>query len=88
MADPVRPDLMPTDGDDPAGRGTDKWEALTNTERQVVELVGDGLTNAEIAAERFVSVRTVESHVSHILAKLRIPSRRQLAREAARRHGQ
>lgn len=62
-----------------------QWETLTKTEREVVRLVGEGLTNSEIAAQRFVSVRTVESHIRNILAKLGIPSRRQLAREATRR---
>jgi DNA-binding CsgD family transcriptional regulator len=59
-------------------------DALTRTEREVLTLVGEGLTNAEIAVRRFVSVRTVETHVRHILVKLGIPSRRQLAREVAR----
>ena len=62
--------------------GAEGGETLTRTEREVARLVGEGLTNREIAEERFVSVRTVETHVSHILDKLGIPSRRQLAREA------
>lgn len=73
---------------DSGRQGPGGWESLTKTEREVVTLVGEGLTNAEIAVQRFVSVRTVETHVRHILAKLGIPSRRQLAREAARSRGQ
>lgn len=49
---------------------TSGWAALTSTERQVADLVHPGLTNPEIAAHLFVSPRTVQSHVSHILAKL------------------
>lgn len=63
------------------------WESLTTTEREVVMLVGEGLTNREIAERRFVSVRTVETHVRHIVAKLGVPNRRQLAWEVARSRG-
>ena len=60
----------------PATRG---WAALTPTERQVADLVHQGLTNPEIAARLFVSPRTVQSHVSHILAKLDLRSRVEIA---------
>jgi DNA-binding NarL/FixJ family response regulator len=47
-------------------------------------LVVEGCSNSEIAARLFVSVRTVESHVSSLLAKLDVRTRAQLtAREAA-----
>jgi DNA-binding CsgD family transcriptional regulator len=68
-------------------QGRDGWPNLTKTERIVAKLVGEGLTNAEIAAQQFVSVRTVETHVRHILGKLGFPSRRHLAREAAHSRG-
>ncbi|MFE4963141.1 ATP-binding protein [Streptomyces sp. NPDC056660] len=55
------------------------WQALTGTERRVAELVGQGLTNPEIAGRLLLSRRTVETHVSHILTKLRIRSRREVA---------
>src|SRR5581483_1407090 len=54
--------------------------ALTPAERRVAELAADGLSNKEIAAALFVSVYTVEAHLSHCYAKLGIRSRAQLAR--------
>ncbi len=67
------------------GRPSVGWESLTETERQVVALLAEGMTNAEIAARLFISRRTVETHVSHVLGKLGLSSRVQLAAEAARR---
>lgn len=61
------------------------WESLTPTENKVVELVVRGLSNPQIAEELYLSPRTVGTHVSHILAKLSLSSRTDLAREAARR---
>ncbi|GLW30369.1 ATP-binding protein [Actinoplanes regularis] len=49
-------------------------------EAEVLTLVGRHLSNAEIAAALFISVRTVESHVSALLRKLDLPDRRALAR--------
>ncbi len=58
--------------------------SLSQAERAVVRLVGQGLTNKEIAQQLFVSHRTIESHVSHALAKLSLTSRVQLAGLVAR----
>lgn len=63
------------------------WAALTDAEMQVVELVAERLSNPEIAERLFVSRRTVETHVSHALAKLGFASRRQLVAAAADRDG-
>lgn len=49
----------------------------------MLALLAEHLTNAEIAARLFISVRTVESHVSSLLRKLQLPDRRALARQAA-----
>ncbi|NQU37614.1 MAG: AAA family ATPase [Actinobacteria bacterium] len=52
---------------------------LTGRESEVARLVLDDLTNQQIAETLYLSVRTVESHVSHILTKLRLSSRKQLS---------
>ena len=57
----------------------DGWDALTATERRIADLVREGLTNREIAARLFVSPRTVQSHVSHILEKTGLRSRVEVA---------
>ncbi len=52
---------------------------LTRRERQVAELIAEGLSNKEIAATLVISQRTAESHVEHILTKLNVTSRTQVA---------
>jgi DNA-binding CsgD family transcriptional regulator len=54
--------------------------ALTPTEERVAGLAAEGLSNKEIAANLFVTVHTVEVHLSHVYAKLGVRSRGQLAR--------
>jgi len=51
------------------------WQSLTSTETQVAQLLAEGRSNPDIATQLFISRRTVESHVSHILAKLQLTSR-------------
>ena len=60
------------------------WASLTPTERAVVGLVSEGLANKAIAARLFISLRTVESHLTHVYAKLGLSLRVQLAQVAAR----
>ncbi|MBS2533650.1 AAA family ATPase [Catenulispora sp. NF23] len=55
------------------------WAALTETETRVADLVRSGWSNPEIAKRLLLSRRTVETHVSHILAKLQAGSRREIA---------
>lgn len=55
-------------------------DELTETEAQVARLVAGGRTNAEVAAELFVSVRTVESNLTRLYRKLGVRSRTELAR--------
>lgn len=59
------------------------WESLTATEREVVRLAAQGLTNPQIGEQLFVSRRTVQSHLRHVFAKLGISSRVELAAAAA-----
>lgn len=58
---------------------------LTPSERRVVELAADGLSNKEIARTLVVTVNTVEAHLSHAYAKLGVRSRTQLARRLSER---
>ena len=60
-------------------------EQLTSREREVLRLIAQGYTYKEIAKELFISVKTVESHVSSVLRKLQLSSRHQLARWANER---
>ena len=53
---------------------------LTETERRVATLVAAGRTNKEVASELFVTVRTVETHLTHVYAKLDVSSRTELSR--------
>ena len=57
---------------------------LTRREREVLELICAGHSNAEIAAKLFLSARTVDHHVSAVLAKLGAPTRGAAASRAAR----
>ena len=54
-------------------------DALSPRERDVLAAVGHGRTNAEIAAELFMSVATVKAHITHILTKLGLGNRTQMA---------
>jgi DNA-binding NarL/FixJ family response regulator len=53
--------------------------ALSPREHQVVLAIGRGATNADIAAELYMSVATVKAHISHILTKLSLGNRTQIA---------
>jgi non-specific serine/threonine protein kinase len=60
-------------------RGRGRSASLTRREREIAALVATGLTNREIAGQLYLSVRTVEVHVDHILSKLGFRTRTQLA---------
>jgi DNA-binding NarL/FixJ family response regulator len=69
-----------------AGGGIDQLgmegNELTAREAEVLELLQDGRTNAEIATELSIGVETVRTHARNIYRKLGVPSRRELARMA------
>jgi DNA-binding CsgD family transcriptional regulator/DNA polymerase III delta prime subunit len=60
--------------------GRTREHGLTAAERRVAALVAEGRTNREVAAALFLAERTIETHLSHIYAKLGIRSRAELAR--------
>jgi len=66
-------------------RARSGWDSLTETEIKIAALVEEGLSNPEIAAKLLLSRRTVATHVSHILKKLDVHSRTDIARESALR---
>ncbi|MBY0409715.1 MAG: response regulator transcription factor [Burkholderiaceae bacterium] len=69
----------------PASEQIDPGEALSERERQILQLVADGLSNREIAEQLFLSRFTVESHVKRIYRKLAVSSRTMAVRTARQR---
>jgi DNA-binding CsgD family transcriptional regulator/tetratricopeptide (TPR) repeat protein len=67
-------------------RAQSGWDSLTATEIKIAAFVGEGLSNPEIASRLLLSRRTVATHVSHILKKLNVNSRIDIARESALRN--
>ena len=74
-AEQARAELARVGGRRPSAAGE-----LTESERQVAALAAEGLANKEIAQTLFVTVHTVEAHLSNTYAKLGVRSRAQLAR--------
>ena len=66
----------------PSWRPTSGWASLTNAEREVVALVAEGLTNRQVGERLLISWRTVQTHLSHVFAKLGVQSRTELAARA------
>jgi DNA-binding NarL/FixJ family response regulator len=60
-------------------------DQLTTREREVLRLIARGYTYKEIARDLFISIKTVETHVSSVLRKLQLSTRHQLTRWAAER---
>jgi DNA-binding NarL/FixJ family response regulator len=55
--------------------GKDSGVMLTSREREILQLLADGLSNADVAGKLFISQETVKSHVRHILTKLEADTR-------------
>ena len=67
------------------GGATDEFAQLTSQEQKILLLVAEGMTNKEIAAEVFLSDKTVKNYVSSILSKLNLQRRAQAAAYVAKR---
>ena len=65
-----------------AAKTDDELDRLTSRERDVMRLIARGYTYREAADELFLSVKTVETHMSAVLRKLQLSNRRELARWA------
>jgi DNA-binding NarL/FixJ family response regulator len=59
----------------PALLTREREEMLTQREREILQLLADGMSNADVASRLFISQETVKSHVRHILAKLEADTR-------------
>jgi DNA-binding CsgD family transcriptional regulator len=77
FADRARHELSAA-GESVGERATRASDTLTVQEAHIARLAGDGLTNAEIGAQLFLSPHTVEWHLRKVFTKLGISSRRQL----------
>jgi ATP/maltotriose-dependent transcriptional regulator MalT len=77
FAERARRELLAT-GEKVRKREVDAHSQLTPQEEHIIRLARDGRTNPEIAAELFISTRTVEWHLRKVFAKLGIASRRDL----------
>jgi DNA-binding NarL/FixJ family response regulator len=64
--------------------GKDREDLLTAREREILQLLADGMSNADVAEKLFISQETVKSHVRHILAKLEADTRTQAVAIALR----
>ena len=86
VLDSFRADLPPrAAGRSPGAASQPDLDVLTTREVEVLTLIARGYTYREAAGELFVSVRTIETHVSAVLRKLQLSNRRELARWAQAR---
>jgi DNA-binding NarL/FixJ family response regulator len=69
----------------PVGQVDPELDLLTDREREVLRLIARGYTYRETGEELYISVKTVETHVSNVLRKLHLSNRNELTRWAAER---
>lgn len=69
----------------PVGQVDSEFDLLTEREREVLRLIARGYTYRETGEELYISIKTVETHVSNVLRKLQLSNRNELARWAAER---
>jgi DNA-binding NarL/FixJ family response regulator len=79
FAERARRELLAT-GETVRTRTSERHDQLTPQEAQIARLARTGMSNAEIAAQLFLSARTVEWHLRKVFTKLEISSRRELER--------
>jgi two-component system response regulator DevR len=77
LFDEVAPSVARVPG--PAAAGSDRLRLLTDQERTVLQLIGEGLTNRQIGARMGLAEKTVKNYTSHLLAKLGLERRTQAA---------
>jgi DNA-binding NarL/FixJ family response regulator len=77
LFDAVAPSVSRARG--PAAAGRDRLQLLTDQERTVLRLIGEGLTNRQIGARMGLAEKTVKNYTSHLLAKLGLERRTQAA---------
>lgn len=59
-----------------------RWDSLSSSEKRVIELVCEGLTNPQIGERLYISRRTVQTHLYNVFKKLGVTSRAELAAKA------
>lgn len=79
---------VPAPGGSAGGKGREKLPfGLSPREYEIAELVAEGCSNQQIAERLFLSVRTVETHLSRVFSKMDVPSRVGVATEMNRLRG-
>jgi len=68
-----------------SGEGRERYDGLTEREREILTLVAEGATNQEICKKLYISVKTVQTHRTHIMDKLNLHDRTMLVRYAIRK---
>jgi len=70
----------------PSGNSDERLEQLTDREREILELIAEGLTNRQIGARLYLAEKTIKNYVSALLTKLGMQRRTQIAVYGARLH--